>query len=149
MHAEALRDATEAAELQRGLLGAEAQFVSSLHLAAIEARLVGATDKADAFEAEATKLTDELQISHFKLAERVSALASAFDAKGAQDLLRDAEAAKNLEIVAGVRVLQATMDTSLADIQRLAMLEETYTRLAAAHGCRLRSFVPGHRGSMH
>ena len=132
MHAEALRDATEATELLRGLLGAEAQFVSSLHLAAIEARFVGASDKADAFEAEATKLTDELQIPHFQLAERVSALVNAFDPKVAQELLQDAENAGSLEVLAGVRVIQATMDASLTGSQRLEMLEETHARLMTA-----------------
>ena len=132
MHAEALRDATEATELLRGLLGAEPQFVSSLHLATIEARFVGANDKADAFEAEAAKLTDELQIPHFQLAERVSALASAFDPKAALELLQDAENAGNLEILTGVRVIQATMDTSLTGPQRLEILEETHARLMAA-----------------
>jgi tetratricopeptide (TPR) repeat protein len=133
-HADAFRDATEAVELQRGLLGAETEFISSLHLASIEARLVDETDKADAFAAEAAKLTDQLKIPHFQLAERVSALASAFDAKAAEDLLRDAEAAKNLEVIAAIGVLQGTMDTTLTDSQRLERLEETYTRLVTAHG---------------
>jgi hypothetical protein len=110
-HADAFRDAAEAVELQRGLLGAESEFISSLHLACIEARLVGETDKADAFAVEATKLTEELKIPHFQLAERVGALANAFDAKAAEDLLRDAEAAKNLEIISAVGILQAEMDT--------------------------------------
>lgn len=133
-HADAFRDVTEAVELQRGLLGAEAEFISSLHLASIEAGLVGDADKADAFAAEAAKLTEELKIPHFQLAERVSALVKAFDPKAAEDVLRDAEAAKNLEVVAGVRVLQATMDPSLTDMQRLERLEETHARLVSAQG---------------
>ena len=119
MHAEALRDATEATQLQRELLGAEEQFISSLHLAAIEARFVGAINEADAFEAEAAELTSKLQIPHYQLAERVSALVSAFDPKVAQEILRDAENAGNLEVIAGVRVIQATMDASLTGPQRL------------------------------
>jgi tetratricopeptide (TPR) repeat protein len=118
-HPDALRDASEAAELQRGLIGAEAQFISSLHLAAIEACHVGATDKAEVLEAEAEKLTNELQIPHFQLAQRASALATAFDPKVAEELLRDAEAAKNLEVIAAVRVFQATGDPSLTDTERL------------------------------
>ena len=94
-HAEAFRDAAEAVELQRGLLGAEAGFISSLHLAVIEAQYVGEFAKAEAFEAEAEKLTKELQIPHFQLASRVSALVAAFDPKLAAELLRDAESAKN------------------------------------------------------
>jgi tetratricopeptide (TPR) repeat protein len=79
-----------------------------------------------------TKLTEELKIPHFRLAERVTALLEAFDAKQAEDLLRDAKAAGNLEVIASVSVLQATMDKSLTDMQRLERLEDTYTRLIAA-----------------
>jgi hypothetical protein len=121
MHADAFRDATEAVEMQRGLLGAEAEFISSLHLARIEASLIGETDRASAFAAEAAKLTEELEIPHFQLAERVEALANAFDSNTAEDLLRDAETTKNLEIITGVRVLQATMDPAFTDIQRLTL----------------------------
>jgi tetratricopeptide (TPR) repeat protein len=135
-HADAFRDATEAVELMRGLMGAEGEFISSLHLASIEAGLVGKPDKASKFAAEATKLTEELKIPHFLLAERVTTLLKAFDPKVAQDLLRDAEAAKNLEIIAAVRVLQATLDTSLTALQRLALLEETYRQVREAHGPR-------------
>jgi tetratricopeptide (TPR) repeat protein len=131
-HADAFRDATEAVALQRGLLGAEAELISSLHLASIEANIIGEIGKADALAAEAAKLTEEMKIPHFQLAERVSTLASTFDPKTAEDLLRDAEAANNLEVIAGVRVIQATMDSSLTDMQRLELLEETYTRITSA-----------------
>ena len=135
-HADAFRDATAAVELQRGLMGAEATFISSLYLASIEAGLVGEADKASAFAAEAAKLTEELKIPHFLLAERVTALVKAFDPKVAEDLLRDAETARNLEIIAGVRVLQATLDTSLTPVQRLTLLEETYRMVSEAPGQR-------------
>jgi tetratricopeptide (TPR) repeat protein len=131
-HKEAFLDAVEAVEMRRGLLGAEAEFISSLHLAALEAATVGETEKADAYATEAETLTAELEIPHFQLAERVSALVTAFDANTAKDLLRDAEASGNLEVVAGVSVIQATMDPSLTDMQRLERLEETYTRLTKA-----------------
>src|ERR1700733_14471380 len=105
-HSDAFRDATEAVEMQRGLLGAEEELISSLHLARIEASLIGENDRAGAFAAEAAKLTKELNSLHFQLAERVEALAKAFDSNTAEELLRDAETAKNLEVIAGVRVLQ-------------------------------------------
>jgi tetratricopeptide (TPR) repeat protein len=131
-HKDAFHDAVEAVEMRRGLLGAEAEFISSLHLAALEAATVGETEKADAYATEAETLTAELKIPHFQLAERVSALVTAFDANTAEDLLRDAEASGNLEVVAGVSVIQATMDPSLTDMQRLERLEEIYTRLTKA-----------------
>jgi tetratricopeptide (TPR) repeat protein len=92
-HADAFRDATEAVEMQRGLLGAEAELISSLHLASVEAHVIGDAEKAGLFGAEAAKLTEEFKIPHFQLAERVSTLANAFDPKAAEELLRDAEAA--------------------------------------------------------
>jgi tetratricopeptide (TPR) repeat protein len=131
-HKDAFLDAVEAVEMRRGLLGAEAEFISSLHLAALEAATIGETEKADAYATEAETLTAELKIPHFQLAERVSALVTAFDANTAEDLLRDAEAAGNLEVIAGVNVIRATMDPSLTDMQRLERLEETYTRLTKA-----------------
>jgi tetratricopeptide (TPR) repeat protein len=132
-HKDAFGDAVAAVEQQRGLLGAEAELISSLHLAAIEARIVGETARAEALTADASKLTHQLKIAHFQFAERVVALAQAFDATEADDLLHDAEAAGNLEIVAGVSLLRATMEKSLTDIQRLQLLEEVYTRLKVAH----------------
>ncbi len=97
-HAGAFRDVSAAVELQRGLLGAEASLISSLHLAALEAKHVGEDEKADALGAEADRLTDQLQIPHFQLARRVGALASSFDPHVASELLRDAEAALNLQV---------------------------------------------------
>jgi tetratricopeptide (TPR) repeat protein len=135
-HSDAFRDASEAVELQRGLLGAEAQLVSSLHLASIEANRLGLGDKAGALAAEAEELTEELQIPHFQLAKRVTALGDLFDPKAAEDLLKDAEAANNLEIIASVRILQSTYDPLLADFQRLEILEETERRVAEVHGRR-------------
>ena len=131
-HKDAFRDAVEAVEMRRGLLGAESEFISSLHLAALEARIVGETEKADAYTTEAETLTAELKIPHFQLAERVTAILAAFDAKTAEDLLRDAEAVGNLEVIAALSVIQATMDQSLTDMQRLERLEATYTRLTDA-----------------
>jgi tetratricopeptide (TPR) repeat protein len=131
-HADAFRDAVQAVELQRGLLGAESQLISSLHLASVEARTIGQTDKAGAFAAEAAKLTEDLKHPHFQLAERVVALANRFDAKSAEELRRDAEAANNMEVVGCISVLQAKLDPSLTNMQRLERLEETNTRLLAA-----------------
>ncbi|MGH9563070.1 MAG: hypothetical protein ACRD3S_16580, partial [Terracidiphilus sp.] len=135
-HADAFRDAAAAVELQRGLMGAEAGFISSLHLASIEAGLIGETEKSSAFAAEAAKLTEELKIPHFLLAERVTALVKAFDPNVAEEVLRDAEAAGNLEIIASVRVLQGTLDKSLTPMQRLSLLEETYRMVKEAPGRR-------------
>jgi hypothetical protein len=97
-HENAYGDAAEAVALRRGLIGAEAEFVSSLHLAAIEARHLEKIDDALAFEAEANKLTDEAGLTHFQLSRRALALSKAFDATAAEGLLRDAEASMTAPI---------------------------------------------------
>ncbi len=64
-HADAFRDAAEAVELQRGLLGAESELISSLHLASVEGHLIGDAEKAGVYAAEAAKLTEEFRDSAF------------------------------------------------------------------------------------
>ena len=128
-HENAYGDAAEAVALRRGLIGAEAEFVSSLHLAAIEARHLGKIDDALAFEAEANELTDEAGLTHFQLSRRALALSKAFDATAAEGLLRDAEAAGNAEIMASVQVFRATLDPALSDYGRLEILETTLGQL--------------------
>lgn len=129
-HAEAFRDASEAVETARGLIGIEAEFVSSLHLAAIEAHRTGNHAGAEKFEAEAEKLTDELKLPHFQLARGVRALAQKFDKAKAEALLQEAETANNLDVIVSVRVLQATADPTINDTDRLRLLEETRNRAA-------------------
>ena len=128
-HMDAFQDAAEAVGLWRGLMGVEQQLISSLHLAAIEARTIGKLDDADRFEAEADRLTDEIDASHFKLARRVVALFQNFDESEAAELLSDAEREGNREVAAGIRVAQATQNPNLVDTERLALLEETLTYL--------------------
>ncbi len=133
-HTEAFRDACEAVKLRRGLLGADEAFVSSLHLAAFEACHIGDQAAADAFEEEAEKLTEEWKLPHFQLAARVSRLAVAFDTVEATDLLAEAEAANNLEVIVAVRVFRAMLDKSLTDTARLEILEDTLSRIVSARG---------------
>ena len=141
-HQDAYRDACEAVELRRGLLGADDAFVSALHLAALEACHVGDQAAGDALEAEAEALTEGLKLPHFQLAERVSRLGLEFHPKEADQLLKDGEAANNLEIVVGVRVLQAIHDASLSDTARLRILKETCGLDINAHG-RPGNLAPG------
>jgi tetratricopeptide (TPR) repeat protein len=129
-----LGDACEAVGLQRGLLGGEEFLVSSLHLAAMEARHVGDLVAADAFEKEAEVLTEELKLPHFQLADRVSHLADNYDSTDAKDLLSAAEAQNNLTMIAAVRVLQAAHDQSLSEAGRLRILEEVRNRILSVRG---------------
>ena len=79
-HAEAATDAITAADQLRGLMGAEEQLISALHLAAIACEAIGESDQAKNFRREADKLTEETNSSHFKMAHRVEALLREFDA---------------------------------------------------------------------
>lgn len=131
-HASAFRDACEAVNIRRGLLGADEAFVSSLHLAAVEALHTGDESAAREFEDEAERLTEKLNLSHFRLTGRVPHLARSFNAKEAEDILHEAESNQNLEVVVATRVMQATHDPSLTDVKRLQILEDAHDR--AAHG---------------
>jgi tetratricopeptide (TPR) repeat protein len=128
-YADAFTSAVEAVSLWRGLIGNEEQLISSLHLAALEAAAIGKTDDAKQLEDEAERLTSEIDSSHFKLARRVVALFQTFDEQEAAELLRDAEREGSREVVAGVRVAQATRNPALTDTERLSLLEETLTYL--------------------
>src|SRR6202044_737881 len=107
----------EAVRLGRGLLGREAEFISSLHLAAIEARHIGADDEAEALEAEANTLTDDAGVTHFQLSRRAAALATHFDAAEADALLRDAEVENNVEVILATKITKANQDPTLSDSQ--------------------------------
>jgi tetratricopeptide (TPR) repeat protein len=133
-HPDAYHDACEAVELRRGLLGADEAFVSTLHLAALEACYVGDQAAADALEDEAERLTENLKLPHFQLAERVSKVAHEFDPNEADQILKDAEATNNLEVTVAVRVLKASRDASLSDTARLRILEETRNLVVKARG---------------
>ena len=78
-HADAFRDAKEAVELSRGLLGAENALVSSLHLASMEACAIGAEAEAASFDAEAERVADEMRLPHSLLIRRIAHLAESFD----------------------------------------------------------------------
>ncbi len=102
LYEDAHRDALAAVEMRRGLIGAEGEMVSSLHLVGITAQQRGDTAAAAQFEAEAAALTDEFDLSHFQLATRLTALAEAYDAAEADCLLKDAEAEGNNDVAAAV-----------------------------------------------
>jgi tetratricopeptide (TPR) repeat protein len=128
-HQEALQDAREAVNLRRGLVGLENEFVSSLHLAALEAHRVGTDDEAKAFDAESENVTNELNLPRFQLAKRLVALGEAFHAQAAADLIREAEAAHERDIVTAVQMMQAMADPKLSDTGRLGILEDTLKTL--------------------
>jgi tetratricopeptide (TPR) repeat protein len=131
-HSEAFANAKEAVTLWRGLIGTEEQLISSLHLAALEAKTIGESAEAKEFEDEAERLTDEIDKPHFKLARRVISLFQSFDEHEAAELLRDAEHNGNREVIAAIRVAQATRNPLLSDTERLSLLEDTLSYLDKA-----------------
>jgi tetratricopeptide (TPR) repeat protein len=126
---EALEDAREAVNLQRGLMGVETEFVSSLHLAAVQARALGNDKEAEEFEAEAAKFTEDFDLVYFKFAGRLTAIADAFDADAAAALIKDAVAAHQNQIVDAARLIATLNDPSLGNTERLGRMEEALKEL--------------------
>ncbi len=128
-HSEAYVNAREAVDLRRGLFGVEAEFVSSLFLASIEASYVRQGDEAITLKAEADKLSNEIASPRFRFGRRLEQLAALFDPEQTMELIRDAKTAGDLEVAASVRIVQAMNDSSLKDIERLELLEESLREL--------------------
>ena len=140
----ALEAARKAVELRRGILGAEEQLISSLHLVSIAADNLGDTEVAGAADAEAKQLETEIGSEHFALARRVEALLQGWDPSEAASLLSVAEAVDDIEIYASIQVAVAIQDPSLTATQRLSRLEAAlgalerrHARPDVKHPCRL------------
>jgi tetratricopeptide (TPR) repeat protein len=131
-HEQAFQDASEAVSLLRDLFGSDLQLVSSLHLAALEALHLGKQSAATALQEEAERITNEQNLSHFKLTEKLSMLAATFDSKAANELLAEAKDIENFEVTVGIRILQARLDPTLTDSSRLEILEDTRDLLLGA-----------------
>ena len=129
----ALDDAKQAIALRRGLLGAEAQLVSSLHLAAAALLILGQKDEAKTYSDEADALSCREGISHFDLANQVMSLFETFNRDLAGRLETDARASGNWQIVSGVVVARATRDPSLTPEKRLGILEGLLLELDGVH----------------
>ena len=131
--------AAEAADLRRGVLGAEESLISSLHLAGIAASIHGDKKSADAMNAEAEKLEIEVGFEHFRHARRVEALLKAWDPEVARSLLVVADQTENPELYAGIHVAVASGDPSLSSVQRLRRMEsilKDLDRRHARHGAK-------------
>lgn len=78
-----------------------------------------------------------MAVGHYKDTRTwIEALAQDFNATEAEAIFKEAETDNNLEILAGVRVIQTLGDASLTDTNRLDILEETSNRIASARGGR-------------
>lgn len=131
-HREALHDALEAVKLHRGLIDREVQLVSSLNMVLIEAEILGEAEAYATLKDEAEKLGREIKNPRFRFAERVVALQGLFNADEAEALVGEATAAGDLDIVASVRILQATETEGLSLSRRLQILEKSLRELEYA-----------------
>jgi tetratricopeptide (TPR) repeat protein len=122
-HDEALENAVKAVDCWRKLVGCEDHLMASLHLAAIEAKALGRIDQSEEFRREAWDIGNKLEDPRTLLGEKLIGLFDNFDEKAAEVLAEQAEQAGDNELLAGVRVLQATSDKSLQLSQRLRILE--------------------------
>jgi tetratricopeptide (TPR) repeat protein len=132
----ALEAAREAADLRRGILGAEEGLISSLHLASIAAANHGDQKSADAMDAEAKKLETEIGSEHFGVARRVAALFETWDPEEANSLLDVARQTEDPELYAGIHVALAIHDPSLSSLQRLGRMEGILKELDRRHARR-------------
>lgn len=129
----AFEAAGEVADLHRGILGAEDGLISSLHLAAIAAANHGDQKSADALNAEAKKLENEIGSEHFRLARRIVALLETWDPEEANSLLEVARQTQDPELYAGIHVAVATQDPSFSSLQRLGRMEAALKELDRRH----------------
>lgn len=147
-HEEALRDAKEASHLREGLLCAEPQLISSLHLASIAATKVGLTDDAAHYRSAAMSLTALTRDPDSDFAERAIALMEAFDLQVADDLLKEAGSKDDLKSQAFILSAMATHNPTLNLARRIELLERAIELLEQAQrrGQRIESadFGPIH-----
>ena len=131
--ADAERLAVEAAELRRGIHGAEEGRCASLHLAAHAAKDAGHSDAAASYQQEADSLAATSDDAAGTLLRRIALLISEFDADTADRLgaeaatMDDPRARGALELVRSFR-----LDLPLAD--RISHLEKAEAMLKTAGG---------------
>lgn len=131
---EASESVLEAIELRRGLVGAEDELISSLHLAALAAQACGDEERAHAFEMEARSLAVDTQSSHFAFGHRLEALMACFDKEEADALWDEARSRGDIVFVATVGVARVICDPDRSPLDRLAELETLVRDLVARGG---------------
>lgn len=128
-HNAAFSDAAEAAGLWRELVGCEDYLIASLNLAAIEAKQLGQLDEWKKLHQEAFELAKRQGDFRNRFGERVAALFKNYNYDEAQTIAREAQNSGDIELLAGVRTIQATADNTLTLPERLKILEATLQNL--------------------
>ena len=119
----ALADAQMAVKMRRGVLGAEQELISSLHLAGMAARNTGDSAMADRYDAEAKEQEGMTSSTYFAIARRIGELSIKFDKETAEQILSDAHALGNTNLIVGAEVMAATQNPDLDVTARLGKLE--------------------------
>lgn len=131
-HEEALNDAKEASRLRDGIMNAEPQLISSLHLASFAANKAGYSDEAKRYAHEAIALAVTTRDAYFDFAERAISLMNAFDPRRANDLLDEAAARDDAKSQALILTTMARHDAALSPTRRVELLEQAIELLEQA-----------------
>ena len=137
----ALNEAKKSIELRRNVMGAEADLISSLHLAAMAAAQARRPKQADAFAGEATNLENQSNSGYFKVARRIQELGRNYNSALAQEIMDEANALKEPILIAGLKIVTAAQDPALSDVERLSGLEAVINEMTHA-GMRERDILP-------
>jgi tetratricopeptide (TPR) repeat protein len=139
-HRLALAAALEAVQQRKNVSGVENQLISSLHLAAIEAKALGDNDQADALDREALELETKVASPHFTLARRIAGLFESFDKPEAAAVTELAKTSSDPDLIVGAGVAVAMSDPELDTSARLSRLEALLNQLERGGG---------HKGAGH
>lgn len=134
--ANSLQTAKEAARLRHGLLQAEPQLISSLHLAAFAADAAGLDEEASQYRMAAGDLTREVQDPDSLFAEEFGQWLRSYDAATGDALLKRAIETDNARAQAFVLTMQAMHDTGLDLAGRLELLERALELLRSTKNAR-------------
>jgi tetratricopeptide (TPR) repeat protein len=128
-HGAALQSALEAVSLLRGILGLEEQFLSSLHLAQMEAQASCDEVLAGVLNEEAKELEIRSENNYFLLSRRIGELLQNYSSEAAEQLLSEARALRRLELMTSVRTIAAIARPDLEATARLQELEDVLSEL--------------------
>lgn len=121
--------ALEAARILRGLHGAEEVLISSLHLAAISAGFCGDDEAKAKCGKEAAELERTTGSIHFALRRRILSLMESFDQSKVGELIEEARASADKELIAAAEVAAIIGDPAFNNNDKLARFEALHTEL--------------------
>ena len=137
-HDEALAMAEAAIADRQAVIGAEDQWVSSLHLAAMIADSAGKPGDAEAFKARAAAVVAAGHSPHFHKAAPLLALVDGYESGLAHAALADAKLRADRPTILMLETLIAAHDTGLAHADRIARLERALQAHPQASGTEKR-----------